>query len=71
MNIIDSKNFIGGHIISEKNDGNINIENILPICNDCNLSMGCTNMDEFIKKYYPKNINSFNKRNYIVEKRRI
>lgn len=66
MNLIDSKNFIGGHIISEKNGGCVSIENIIPICSECNSSMGYTNMDEFIKKFYPKNYDSFTKKKYIV-----
>jgi hypothetical protein len=65
---IDSKNFIAGHIISEKNNGLINIDNILPICNSCNSSMGITNMDIFIEKFYPKNINNFKNKKYILEK---
>ena len=56
---IQQKNFIGGHIISEKNGGEINIDNIIPICNECNLSMGSKNMDTFIKEYYPNNITNF------------
>ena len=39
------------HVISEFNGGEININNLRPICNECNLSMGTTNMDVFIKKY--------------------
>ena len=60
---IQQKNFIGGHIISEKNGGNITIDNIIPICNDCNSSMGTTNMNDFIKKYYPENFYNFTNRN--------
>ena len=51
---IDSKNFIAGHVISEKNGGQINIDNIRPICNGCNSSMGTENMDIFIEKYFNK-----------------
>jgi len=65
-NTIDSKNFIGGHIISEKNGGEINIDNIIPICSECNSSMGYTNMDIFIKKFYPQNLNNFNSKKYTL-----
>ena len=65
-NTIDSKNFIGGHIISEKNGGEINIDNIIPICSECNSSMGYTNMDEFIKKFYPQNLSNFNSKKYTL-----
>ena len=64
---IDSKNFTGGHIISDKNGGKINIDNIIPICNKCNLSMGSKNMDIFIKEYYPENLNNFINKKYSTE----
>ena len=57
---IDITDFHAGHIISEKNDGKITIENIIPICSSCNSSMGSTNMDEYINTYYPNNIETFN-----------
>lgn len=65
---IEQKNFIGGHIISEQNEGSINVDNIIPICNQCNLSMSTKNMDAFINEYYPENINNFNKKNYRTNK---
>jgi 5-methylcytosine-specific restriction endonuclease McrA len=43
--------FDAGHIISEKNGGQVVLENLKPICKLCNSSMGKTNMDEFMKKY--------------------
>ena len=63
---IDSKSFVGGHIISEKNEGLINIDNIIPICSECNSSMGSENMDVFIEKYYPENVYNFNHRKYTL-----
>ena len=48
---ITQLNFICGHVISEFNGGEIEINNLRPICNECNLSMGTTNMDIFVKKY--------------------
>jgi hypothetical protein len=69
MNVIDSKFFIGGHIISEKNGGIINVDNIIPICSECNSSMGYTNMNDFIKKYYPSNYDNFKKKKYLTEKK--
>jgi predicted O-linked N-acetylglucosamine transferase (SPINDLY family) len=41
--------FHTGHIISEYNGGSLDIGNLLPICNDCNKSMGVINWDEYIK----------------------
>ena len=69
LNMIDSKTFTAGHIISEKNGGLINIDNILPICNTCNLSMGFSNMDDFIKKFYPNNFDNFKIRKYTTKKK--
>ena len=40
-----------GHIIAEVNGGNTSIDNLRPICAQCNLSMGKMNMDIFMKKY--------------------
>jgi hypothetical protein len=48
---ISQMNFSCGHIISETNGGEINLENLKPICVSCNSSMGTQNMDEFIKIY--------------------
>lgn len=48
---ITQMNFNAGHIISEKNGGEINANNLRPICQSCNSSMGIMNMDEYIKKY--------------------
>jgi hypothetical protein len=49
--IISTVNFHCGHVISEKNGGNINIDNLRPICGHCNSSMGIKNMNEFMEKY--------------------
>ena len=57
---ISSTNFDCGHIKSEKNGGEVNIENLRPICGNCNKSIGGNNMDEFMTKYKikkPKNWN--------------
>ena len=61
---INSKSFDAGHIISEKNGGLINIDNILPICSGCNKSMGVENMEKYIKEHYPNNYNNFLKKDY-------
>ena len=42
------KTFHTGHIISEYNGGKILLENLLPICGDCNRVMGTTNWDEYV-----------------------
>ena len=61
---IDTFNFHAGHIISEHNGGKTILENIIPICGACNLSMGTRNMQEFIIEYYPNNEKNFINRDY-------
>ena len=39
-----------GHILSERNGGKIKVENLLPICKKCNISMGSSHWDSFIRK---------------------
>ena len=41
-----------GHIIAETNGGETTVENLRPICAQCNLSMGSMNMNEFKKTYF-------------------
>jgi 5-methylcytosine-specific restriction endonuclease McrA len=49
--LIKNTEFEVGHIISEKDGGTQEISNLRPICTPCNLSMGTTNMIEYIKKF--------------------
>jgi 5-methylcytosine-specific restriction endonuclease McrA len=44
-----------GHVIAERNGGTMTIDNLRPICSQCNLSMGVQNMDEFKKFFESKN----------------
>jgi 5-methylcytosine-specific restriction endonuclease McrA len=48
---ISIRSFHAGHIIAESKGGDMTVKNLKPICGPCNLSMGSTNMDEFIKKF--------------------
>jgi hypothetical protein len=50
-NIIKQISFHCGHIISERNGGSTTLNNLIPLCQTCNLSMGRQNMNEFVKKY--------------------
>ena len=43
-----------GHVVAEKNGGQTIVENFIPICAQCNLSMGTMNMNEFKKMYFKK-----------------
>jgi hypothetical protein len=51
VELISKAIFDAGHVISEKNGGQVVLENLKPICKLCNSSMGKTNMDDFMKKY--------------------
>ena len=49
--LIKITDFHVGHVISEKEGGTHEINNLRPICGACNHSMGTTNMIDFIKTY--------------------
>jgi len=42
-----------GHVISEARGGTTTVDNMRPICAQCNLSMGTQNLFEFKAKYFP------------------
>lgn len=46
--IIHQLSFHCGHVLSEKNGGELTLQNLRPICQNCNSSMGTMNMNEFI-----------------------
>jgi 5-methylcytosine-specific restriction endonuclease McrA len=48
---ITNTNFDVGHVLSEKNGGTHEINNLRPICGSCNHSMGIENMIDFVVKY--------------------
>ena len=48
---ISNTSFEVGHVISEKNGGTHEINNLRPICFACNHSMGTENMIDFVVKY--------------------
>lgn len=49
---IECRSFHCGHVRSVKEDGDTIIENLRPICETCNKSMGTENLYEFKEKYY-------------------
>lgn len=51
LNHITMISFHCGHVIPEVYGGEITVENLRPICQSCNSSMGSQNMNEFMKKY--------------------
>lgn len=49
-NKISQHNFHCGHYISESKGGKTDIDNLRPICSNCNLSMGTQNMNLFMER---------------------
>lgn len=48
---INMRHFHCGHVVSEKHGGGLTIDNLRPVCANCNLSMGSMNMHEYIEKF--------------------
>ena len=48
---ISFNNFQACHIVAERNGGSCALDNLVPGCALCNASMGCVNLNEFIKTY--------------------
>ena len=44
------KTFHAGHIISDHNGGETSVDNMLPICRDCNMNMGSENWDDYVER---------------------
>lgn len=49
---ISQLNFVCGHIIPESKGGPTNVENLRPICAQCNLSMGTKNLEDFKTEFF-------------------
>jgi 5-methylcytosine-specific restriction endonuclease McrA len=49
--VISNTSFEVGHVISDKNGGTHEINNLRPICFACNHSMGSENMIDFVVKF--------------------
>ena len=49
---IEKSDFHCGHIVARHIGGKDNIDNLLPICRSCNLSMGIQNLYEYKSKYF-------------------
>ena len=52
---ISQMGFVVGHIVAESLGGSNTIDNLRPICKECNASMATMNMEEYVKEYYPTN----------------
>ena len=53
VHTISQLDFECGHIISHANGGPTNLDNLRPICNQCNKSMSSVNMNEFERRLRP------------------
>ncbi len=49
--LITGYDFHAGHKISFKNRGSTSLDNLIPLCSSCNLSMGTMNYDEFKENF--------------------
>ena len=56
---ISKSKFVAGHVVAEANGGVISVDNLRPICQDCNSSMMTKHMLDYIKEFYPNNTNLF------------
>ena len=63
INTIKQMDFICGHIVPECNGGEISVKNLRPICSQCNLSMGSTNMIEYMKQTGQMRVGALSRRN--------
>lgn len=48
---ISQHNFECGHVVSDANGGELSVDNLRPICSQCNKSMSTKNMAEFMKEW--------------------
>lgn len=63
---ISFANFHCGHIVSEKNGGTLTVDNLRPICMNCNLSIGTKNMEEFMKQFGIREPDNWNGKNKVI-----
>jgi hypothetical protein len=49
---ISNTSFDCGHVIAEANGGDMNINNLRPICRDCNAGMGTRSMNDFTTEFF-------------------
>jgi hypothetical protein len=53
---IDKYNFEAGHIVSRALGGQLSIDNLIPVCFECNRGMGTRNAYEYKRDVYPHTI---------------
>ena len=49
---IGIRSFHCGHVVAEAKGGDMTINNLRPICSDCNLAMGTMSMNEFTSQFF-------------------
>ena len=49
---IEIRSFECGHVIAEAKGGELNLDNLRPICKGCNSGMGTMSMDDYAKKFF-------------------
>lgn len=64
---IKIEDFHAGHIIPESYGGKTDETNLLPICGQCNGSMGSLNMNDYVKSQFHNNYSNFVSRKYKFE----
>jgi hypothetical protein len=57
QNRITAFDFHCGHIVAEANGGSTTINNLIPICSRCNLSMGTKSFNEWSNNFVYSSIN--------------
>lgn len=70
-NEIKVENFHAGHIVPEREGGLTDDTNLLPVCSQCNTSMGVTNMELFVKEHFTSNYIRFCSRKYIFSRSKL
>jgi 5-methylcytosine-specific restriction endonuclease McrA len=66
FNTISQNDFECSHIISENNGGLTTINNLIPLCKNCNRSMSTKNLIDYINMHYPNNKIIYDMINYIT-----
>ena len=64
INDISQLKFEAGHIQPKSKGGSNTVDNLIPICGECNRSMSDTHMEDYIKTYHPTNLSRFQSRSY-------
>ena len=66
-NKIKQSNFHAGHIQAEAEGGAATVDNIMPICSQCNLSMQTKHMRNYVEEHHPsQNLSFFDKKKFFT-----